>query len=256
MSNGWRRFALGWLLVAVGCSGTPRKEAVLLVGRSINPHWSEVLAPAVAAPDREVSVVDVTGRTAAEALKPWLKRHQRLIIVPMTVSEADPMVGALREAVAGRAAAAVVTPPGADDLMVNAIMARALRLSQRRSQEGLFVVMDLPQGADVKAAKDTVERLAEKIGHSVDFRPTRGFVWQGEATSSDLATQAKAVLRPLVIAYTVNPGPMTFDMRNQLHGFRYVLDGEGILNDTYYRDWLRGAVGQAATSVASQPIPK
>ncbi|MBC7541651.1 MAG: hypothetical protein H7338_02875 [Candidatus Sericytochromatia bacterium] len=256
MSNIRRLVGLGVLLVGLGCSGTPSREAVLLVGRGVNPHWSTILSPALAAPDREITVVDVAKQSAAVALKPWLVRQQRLIVVPLVVSEADPLVAALRTAIATRAASTVVAPPGADDLMATGIAARALRLSQRRSQEGLFVLMDLPPGADPKAAQATVDALAIKVGHAVDFRVTTGIVWQGEATASDVATRAAAMGRPLIVTYTTQPGPISMDLRTHLHGFRYALDGEGILSDSYYSDWLRAAVGQAAITVATQPVPK
>jgi hypothetical protein len=243
-------------LVATACAGKPPKEAVLLVGRDLNPHWSSVYGPALAAPDREVTVVDVTSRPAAEALKPWLERRdQRLVIVPMTVTAADPLVADLEAAVGGRPESVVVPPMESSAPIITGIAQRALRMSERRSQEGLWVVMDLPPGADPKAAQATVDKVAQSIGRSVDFRPTVGVVWQGEASVSDVATAAQKVGRPLMVTYSTNPAPLSVDMRNRLHGFRYHLDGEGVLSDPFFQDWLKEAVGQGSITAANQPQP-
>jgi hypothetical protein len=251
-----RTLAVIGTLVATACAGKPPKEAVLLVGRDVNSHWSTVYSPALAAPDREITVVDVAGRPAAEALQPWLTRQeQHLIIVPMTVTGADPLVADLQAAIRQRPASVVVPPPEASAPLVTGVAQRALRMSQRRSQEGLWVVMDLPPGADPKAAQATVDKVAAQIGASVDFHPCVGVVWQGAASVNDVATAAKQVGRPLVVTYSTNPAPLSMDIRDRLHGFRYHLDGEGVLSDPFFQEWLREAVGKAAVSVANPPPP-
>jgi hypothetical protein len=243
-------------LSAVACAGKPAKEAVLLVGRDVNAHWSTVFAPALNAPDREITVVDVAGRTAESALEPWLDRPtQRLIVVPLILSQADPLVAELQEAVASHPAGVVVAPPESSSPLVTGIAQRALRMSQKRSQEGLWIVMDLPPGADPKGAQATVDAVAASMAEAADFRPTVGVVWQGEASASDLSAAAKKVIRPLVVTYSTNPAPLSVDIRNRLHGFRYHLDGEGVLSDPFFQEWLREAVGKAAVSVASPPQP-
>jgi hypothetical protein len=258
--GGWRMKRLRTTLAVMGalaltaCAGKPAKEAVLLVGHDVNPHWSSVFSPALSAPDREITVVDVAGHTPAEALKPWLERPgQRLIIVPLTVSRADPMVAGLQSAVGNRPATVVVDPPESSAPMVTGIVQRALRMSKRRSQEGLWIVMDLPPGGDVQAAQRTVDEVAKRTGETTDFRPTVGVVWQGAASASDVATGAQKVIRPLVVTYSTNPAPLGTDIRNHLHGFSYHLDGEGVLSDPFFQDWLREAVGKAEVSAANPP---
>lgn len=245
--------ALG-VLTLTACAGKPAKEAVLLVGRDVNPHWGDVFRPALAAPDREIAVVDVAGRSPAVALRPWLQRPaQRLIVVPLTLSQADPLVPALQTAIAQRPGTALVDPPEHSPPMVTGIVQRALRMSKRRSQEGLWVVMDLPPGADPRAAQRTVDALANQVHQVADFRPVVGVVWQGDASASDVASGARQVIRPLVVTYSTNPAPLDVALRDRLHGFRYHLDGEGVLSDPYFQDWLRNAVGRAAVSVATPP---
>lgn len=243
---------LGLLMLVSACQGEPANEVVLLVGRDVNPAWATVYEPELAMPGRQIVVVDVAGQPPAKALSAYLQPDgPRVIAVPLVLSDADPVVIALRALARDHERLHVVPPPEDDETTGLLIAQRALKMSQNRAQEGLFIVMDLPPGAEPDEIQKSANRVANRVAKTVDFQPITGIVWEGEDTATVMKKMAEKMTKPMVITYSTAPGPLTQELRSHLQGLRYSFDADSVLSDTNYRAWLRAAVGKATISEAT-----